>query len=438
MNAASMGLTANASERAVVGGILRSGCDLPEGCTSDAFADLKCRAIMTGVEDLRRRLVASDPVALLDHFEAKGTAEMLTPEIAMLMGDSLGAAEVEAHWPRVRDAWAKRLLSERVREVLSRAADMTPEELVGAVYSAASSVNAGVRDGAQDLVEVLRGVAAQIMAAAEGAAQPGIPTGYSELDALMGGLSEGNVTILAARPSEGKSALAKSILLNAQAAGYPGHWISLEDTSLTVGKRVFADRGYIDLQGLMSVRPGSLTKGDLDGIGRAFREVQSAQARIIVDDSPGLSSAQIAARVKRHRERNGTRLVVVDYIGLMREDVGRGGSKGAEVAKAMAGLVHLARTERVAVLAVCQLNRKAEEREEGEPRMSDLRDTGELEQAAYAVMLVHRPERHGNTEDWWKGKGKVMVVKNKNGPTGDAVLGWDGPSVTYRSIVRSQ
>jgi replicative DNA helicase len=422
------------AERALVGALL-SGYDQPEDLNPAAFLDGRCRDVVAEYLTFMAREMRYSPSGFHDQLHREGKYMALAGFMAECIASTLGLVDVEIEWPHVRDAANKRKLAESVRAVLAECGDMTTEDLVGALMECSSSANLAAKDSSMGVLDMLRMTAKDMQQASDGSEPAGVPTGLPELDNLLGRLNEGNVTILAGRPSQGKSSLARTIALNAAMGGYGVHYMSAEDTVSTFGKRIISDLGRIDLHRLASVTKGSLTRGDMDSITSAFEQVKRAKGGMLVDDSPRLSSAQIASRVRRHKAKNNTRLVVVDYIGLVREDIGKGATIGAVVTKAMHGLVELARRERVAVLALSQLNRQADADEEGRPRLAQLRDSGELEQCAYAVMLVHRPEHHNaNCASEFKGKGCVQVAKNKNGPTGDVWLRWDGSTATYRPL----
>jgi replicative DNA helicase len=425
--------TARAAELAVIGAVL-AGYAPPEDFTPLAFTDMRCRLVAEVV--LQSRAAGTwSPADVVDRCERAGKLEAVSQIFGEAAEHNLGIASLEADWPRVREAKSKRELAERVRGVLALSGELSAEEMAAEIFEAAGATQSPQGDDTRNLLEVVTAAAHQIQAASQGSEPPGVPTGFPDLDALLGRLCEGNVTILAGRPSMGKSALARSIALNAMREGYGVHVFSLEDTASTYGRRVLADLGRVDLHRLASTRKGSITRADMASLTSAFDQVRGATGSCLVDDSSRLSSAQIASRVRRHRPRNKTRLVVVDYVGLIREDVGKGGNIGAVVTKAMHGLVELARKERIAVLALAQLNRMADSTEDGRPRMAQLRDSGELEQCAYGVMLVHRPDFHDpNCKPEWKGKGLVDVAKNKNGPTGDVVMKWDASTATYQPL----
>jgi len=244
------------------------------------------------------------------------------------------------------------------------------------------------------------------------------------------------VTIVAGRPSHGKSSLTRTIADNANLAGCGVHVFSPEDRKNTYGMRLLADRSRVDLGRLRTMK--GVTKGELNAIMDAANGVYQRR-NWLVDDSAGLTSAQMAMRIRRRRRGNQTRLVVVDYIQLVRESAR---DMKDSVGLSIKNLAQVARDENVAMLVLSQLSRDVERRIDKRPQLSDLRETGELEQVAESVVFVMQPTKYLNPEstgdseemEKWTGKGLAIVAKHKNSSTGQAVLAWDGPTATYRDL----
>ena len=247
----------------------------------------------------------------------------------------------------------------------------------------------------------------------------GLDTGLVDLDGLLCGIMPGVLTVVGARPSIGKSALARGIAEWVAASGRGTHYFSHEDSGDMVATRSLSAASSVPVHRLLGC--------DYDRRDYAAMIEASTSAdfgRWWLDDAAGLSSDQIALRVRRRKRQLGTVLVVVDYVQLMREPGAR--TMLEMVGRASSGLVRLARDERVAVILLSQLSREAAK--EGRPQLHHLRESGTLEQDAYAVLLLDRdrdkaPERL-----------TVEVAKNKNGPTGRVVLFFDGPLTAVRSL----
>ncbi len=311
------------------------------------------------------------------------------------------------------------------QEVVSRVYDTLASFQSQLLTNDTASVQVG--DGAAERAQELKSAAAT-------KPDPGfvsmyaLATGFQDLDDL-GGLIIGGVTILAGRPSMGKSALGRSIADNVSRAGLGVHTFSLEDPRGPFFSRQVSDMTGINLQKVMTGNGLS----EIDHLRIAEASDALKQRRWLLDDSAGISSAGIWGKVKGRSRANGTRLVVVDYAQLIREAGVK--DKRAEVEKAAEGLVELARNERVAVLLLSQLSRQCEMRDDKKPVLSDLRETGVLEQIASSVWFVYRPAVYAKNEsdkELRKTEGWVLVRKNKHGSLGEVELHWDGPTATYR------
>lgn len=256
----------------------------------------------------------------------------------------------------------------------------------------------------------------------------GYTTGFPDLDARIGGLRPGVLTILGGRTSTGKSAFARSIADNVTAAGHGVHYFSLEDSALMLAERQFADTAGIDLSVLAHPTHDRMTKGDLAKFTMAANAMRKRSCWG-VEDQPQMSSASIAASVRRRKAELGTRVVVVDYVQLIRE---RGDSPRERINTALTGLLKLAREEQVALLLLSQVGRD-QEKESRPPRLSDLKESGAIEEQASCVLLLHRDKDDLKTGA--PGKAGVIVAKNKHGARDITVnLRWDGPTATYRSV----
>jgi replicative DNA helicase len=250
----------------------------------------------------------------------------------------------------------------------------------------------------------------------------GVATGFRDLDKLTSGLHPGNLVIIAGRPSMGKTSLAMNIAENvALDYNLPVGVFSLEMSSEELVKRILCSRAKVNLR---SVRDGFLAD-------RHFHELTSVasqlmKAKLFVDDSAGLTVNQVRARARRMKLQHDVQLIVVDYLQLMRAPSRRADlSRQTEVADISAGLKALAKELNIPIIVLSQLNRQPESRDEGKPRLSDLRESGSIEQDADLVGLLVRPEVYEDDEDrraTLKGKATLIIAKQRNGPTGDVNL----------------
>jgi replicative DNA helicase len=226
----------------------------------------------------------------------------------------------------------------------------------------------------------------------------------------------------------GKSSLARGIADAVHATGAGVHAFTPEDNAQTYALRALSGRSGVAIEAMLGLR---VREAELSRISEACDDYSSA-TRWLVDDTAGLGSAELAARVRRHRRENDTQLVVVDYLQLLHEPNVPAHDLRVQVEQATRNLVALARTERVAVLALSQLSRRCEERPDKRPTLADLRESGALEQAAEAVMMVYRDDVYNAGAE--PGVTEVILRKNKNGRTGVVRLFFNLATTTFSDL----
>lgn len=242
----------------------------------------------------------------------------------------------------------------------------------------------------------------------------GIPTEFTDIDKLTGGLIPKDLIILAARPGMGKSALAINIMKNVARSGASSLMFSLEMGSGQVVQRILSNEADIHLH---KIRGGYLSKGDWNGIIVAANDL--GQDQIFIDDSPNLKLSEIRLRIKRYILKHDLKLVIIDYLQYIKGDY-RGRSRENEVAEVCRGLKGFAKDFNIPVLAISQLSREVEKREDKTPKLSDLRESGGLEQDADIIIFLYR------NEDIDPVKTLVRVAKHRNGKTGTIYLNFFG------------
>ncbi len=238
----------------------------------------------------------------------------------------------------------------------------------------------------------------------------GLLTGFRELDEILTGCHPGQLILLAARPSMGKSALAQNIAENVADRACTAALVSLEMSLQEVQYRSMSRAARIPST---SLRTGKVPLTDLPRLKEAVGKVKERAPYFFIEDSPSLSLSQIRARAKKIKRQNGLDLVVVDYLQLMlganKED-----NRQAEVAQISRGLKVLSRELHVPILALSQLNRNLESRPDKRPQLSDLRDSGALEQDADVVLFVYRDDYYNPLSEH-AGVAELIVAKNRNG-----------------------
>lgn len=256
----------------------------------------------------------------------------------------------------------------------------------------------------------------------------GVPTGMDQFDELTGGLEAGQLIIIAARPSVGKTVLGCNI------ADYVAQrattlFFTLEMTKREIGMRILATRSEVPMH---FMRGGTDTNEHWDRMGEVH--ANSGKTKLFIDDMAAATVGYIRAKARRIKRQHGLGLIVIDYLQLMRGQ--QGVNRTQEVGSISRGLKALAKEMQVPIIALAQLNRGVEGRVDRRPVLSDLRDSGEVEQDADIVAMVHREELY-NEDARWKGYAELLVRKNRNGPTGDITLKFDGELMKFKSQVGS-
>jgi replicative DNA helicase len=283
---------------------------------------------------------------------------------------------------------------------------------------------------------------------AEGSGISGVPTGFDDLDELTRGLQPGEMVVIAARPSMGKTALSLN-LAEQMARGGRTPWnphpkgpnAGVAFFSLEMSKTAIAQRFLSAMSGVNShdLRSGKSFGGDEWGrIIAACGDLK--ECPIFVDDTPGLTVLALRARARRMVAQHDVRAIIVDYLQLLTAPGSARESRQVEVSAISRGIKALARELNVPVICLSQLNRASEQREGNRPRMSDLRESGSIEQDADVVMLLHREDYyHVGNPEWAEenpdkvGTAELIIAKQRNGPTDVVRLTWDAATTRFKS-----
>ena len=252
----------------------------------------------------------------------------------------------------------------------------------------------------------------------------GLPTGFTEFDQMTSGLHQAEMIVIAARPSMGKTALAMNIAEHvALVEAKPVAVFSLEMSSQQLVQRLLCSRAKVNLQ---RVRNGFLSERDFPSLTAAASRL--ANAKLFIDDSPALSIAELRAKARRLVASHQVQLLVIDYLQLLRSTSRRAqDNRQIEISEISAGIKSLAKELNIAIVVIAQLNRQPDARakEGGRPRLSDLRESGSIEQDADVVGLLVRSEYYETDEEAKQekaGEAELIIAKQRNGPTGDVPL----------------
>jgi replicative DNA helicase len=262
----------------------------------------------------------------------------------------------------------------------------------------------------------------------------GVPTGFTDLDRLTSGLQEGDLIVIAGRPSMGKTAfalnIAEHIALSARVK-LPVALFSMEMGATQLAMRLIGSVGHLDQH---KIRTGQLSPDDWERLSEALGRL--SDAAIHVDETPALNALELRARARRLARQYGGKLgaIVVDYLQLM-QAVAQGENRATEISEISRSLKALAKELKVPVLALSQLNRSLEQRPNKRPIMSDLRESGAIEQDADVILFIYRDEVY-NEDSQDKGVAEIIVGKQRNGPIGTVRLAFLGQYTRFENLAQ--
>lgn len=284
------------------------------------------------------------------------------------------------------------------------------------------------RGGLISLKEVMGSCVNYLDKAFEKKTLPGISSGFGDIDRLTAGFQNGDLIIIAGRPGSGKTAMMLGLVVAAAQQDMPCHVFSLEMPRIQLGLRMISKDRAINLR---SLRTGEFGSQDWSRITDAIGNL--GELPIEIDDASGLSPAQIKFRIREKavKSKQSPALVAIDYLQLMSSSK-RVNSREESVSSITRELKQLAKELNCPVIALSQLNRKVEERPNKRPLLSDLRESGAIEQDADVVMFLYREGMY-STRDEDQGKAEAIIAKQRNGPIGTVDLQWEGTTASYWS-----
>ncbi|MBR6308837.1 MAG: replicative DNA helicase [Lachnospiraceae bacterium] len=257
------------------------------------------------------------------------------------------------------------------------------------------------------------------IAARNKGAVTGIPTGFIDLDFKTAGLQPSDLVLIAARPSMGKTAFVLNIAQHvAFKQGLPTAIFSLEMSKEQLVNRLFSLQSGVDAQKL---RTGNLDESDWELLIEGATDI--GQSKLIIDDTPGISIGELRSKCRRYKLEHGLSIVMIDYLQLMTGSGKNAESRQQEISEISRSLKGLARELQVPVIALSQLSRAVESRPDKRPMLSDLRESGAIEQDADVVMFIYRDDYY-NHESESKGISEIIIAKQRNGPIGTVKLAW--------------
>lgn len=417
-----------AAEQCVLGAIMLSKdaiADVVESVREVDFYKPAHQMIYAAAIDLYGRNEPVDAVTVADHLAKRGELMRVggAPYLYTLTA-SVPIAANAAYYAQIvtEQAVLRRLVEAGTRIVqYGYAAEGEVDQIVDRAQAEIFDVTShkSVEDY-QPLENLMHGALEEIEAIdSRNGELVGVPTGFSELDDLTNGLHPGQMIIIAARPAMGKSTVGLDFARSASIKhGLTSAIFSLEMSSNEIIMRLLSAEAKVSLQRL---RSGGLSGDDWNRL--AAKQVELANAPLFIDDSPNLTMMEIRAKCRRLKQRHDLRLVVLDYLQLMSS--GRKvESRQQEVSDFSRSIKLLAKELEVPVIAISQLNRGPEQRTDKRPMISDLRESGSLEQDADMVMLLHREDAYDRESR--PGEADFIIAKHRNGPTKDITVAFQG------------
>jgi len=342
------------------------------------------------------------------------------------------AAHARYYADIVRDRWIQRSLTYACNEILTECYSSgreTEDVLASAEQRIFSILEQQEHVEKMNLSDILMDAFDRINARLEKQGEiSGLTTGFSDLNRQLNGFQPTELVILAARPSMGKTALVCNIAESAAASGVPVILFSLEQSKLELAERLLCIRAKVNGHRL---RAGEIDEVEQDQLMTASQEL--SDLKIFIDDAPGRTMAQIGAICRRLKRRHDLGMIIIDYLQLI-EPEDKNAPREQQIALISRRLKFLAKEIEAPVIALAQLNRGVELRDDKRPRLADLRESGSIEQDADVVMFLHRPAAY-DPEDR-PGEADVIIAKNRSGPTGVCTLAWMSDTMRFGDLAR--
>ena len=417
-------------ERTVLGAMMLDTEAVPkviETLQPDCFYDSKNRIIYESMLSLFEANEPIDSVSLYEELNKGNKVDSAggPAYISKLAQDVSSAANVEYHSKVVLEKWILRKLISSSMDIATEAYNEN-EDVFDLLDSAEAKIfeitEAGLKESYKSMDRAVREAIEHIEAIhSKNISSFSVPTGFFALDELLGGFQKSDLVIVAARPSMGKTAFALSAARNAAVDhNVPIAVFSLEMATIQLVTRLICAEARINAH---SVRTGKFKAEDGPRISRTAHKL--SQAPIYIDDSPGQTVLEIRAKARRLKAEKNIGLIIIDYMQLMSSST-RMDSREREISTISRSLKSLAKELNVPVIALSQLNRAVETRTDKRPQLSDLRESGSIEQDADVVIFLNRPEYYGITQfadgESTEGISEIIVGKQRNGPTGDVRL----------------
>lgn len=429
------------AEQSIIGGLLLDNqvWDIVSSklCEAD-FYRTEHRVLYQAILELSNRNQPFDVVTLLDTLKSNNHLDEAGGEAYLfeLANNTPSVANVSAYADIVREKSVQRQLISVAGEIANSAYNPEGREVTELLDFAETKVFAIAEqtggDGGPEMIKsiLVRTVERIDALYHSGDAITGLATGLSDLDKMTSGLQPSDLIIVAGRPSMGKTTLAMNIAEHAAIkAADPVLVFSMEMPADSLAMRMMSSLGRIDQH---RIRTGKLDDDDWPRVTSAVHML--SEASLFIDDTPALSPAEMRARARRlMKEQGKLGLIVVDYLQLMKVPGFRADNRTAEISEISRSLKSLAKELKVPVIALSQLNRSLEQRQDKRPVMSDLRESGAIEQDADIICFIYRDEVY-NEDSPDKGTAEVIIAKQRNGPIGKIRVAFLGKYTRFEDL----
>jgi replicative DNA helicase len=377
-------------------------------------------------------LTLADELKKRDHFESVGAE----PYLSELVGNVATSANIEHHARILLEKSTLRQLISASGEIATTCFSSEAEAQVILDKAEATIFGiseARIKNNFESLQQLLPRTFEDIASYSKGGVQ-GVPTGFKDLDELTSGLQKGDLIIVAGRPSMGKTAFCLSVALHsAVVAKHPTAIFSLEMSKAQVAQRILCGEARIDMHAL---RSGKLPQREFPKLSLAAGPL--SEAPLFIDDTPGIGVLELRAKARRLKAQHKLSLVIVDYLQLMDSSV-RMENRQQEISQISRSLKGIAKELDVPVIALSQLSRAPEQRGgDHRPQLSDLRESGAIEQDADVVMFVFREEFYSKDDPSKQGIAEIIIGKQRNGPTGSVQLAFVKQYARFESLASAR
>ena len=413
--------------------------DIIDAIHPDDFYDPRHRILYQGILDLYNKNKPVDLLTITNILRDKGQLEAVggASYVSRITSIIPTAAHAETYAEIVREKSTRRHLIGAGEKIVKLAHDETAEREVAELLELAEAEIYQVSQAGQGNNELVS--LESILASsfdrieelhANGGEIRGVSTGFSDFDKLTAGLHPSDLIVLAARPSMGKTTLAMNVAQYvSQHSKKSVLFFSLEMSKEQLVDRMLSEEAGVDS---WNIRTGNLSDDEFEKLSHAWGAL--SEAKMYIDDTPGLNILELKTKARRHAIKNPLGLIVVDYLQLMSSaKKSYGDNRVQEISEISRGLKIVARELNVPIIALSQLSRSVESRPDKQPQLADLRESGSIEQDADLVMFIYR-EDYYNPETERQGIADILIKKHRNGPTGKLELYFDKQRVRFRGL----